>query len=295
MKKFGLLFTVFFTVMFILGCNNERNQTGEIMRIYIAHALDESTENTSAANEWFRAELEAYLGIEVVHMAEVSHVIGVEALRAGHLDIMFASAFNIVNAQDVVDIEIAGTLNHSEINPLTTLFITNNDDIQSIEDLEGNSFAFVSPASGNGFFFPAFHLIQNLNLNSDLITQSGYFFSTVVFSGSHETSISGVSLGDYDAAAVISTVFRDVINSRIVDADNVRIIAETPPAPDSSYIMRANLPEELKDRIRSFFLQLDDTEYFMKAWGFENLRFVAGNYETLEEVRLMLEILNREN
>jgi len=58
--------------------------------------------------------------------------------------------------------------------------------------------------------------------------------------------------------------------------------------------MRADLPDELKDQIRSFFLQLDNTEYFMNAWGFEELRFVEGNYETLEEVRLMMEVLEME-
>jgi len=293
-KKFILFLTVAFIIPFVNGCADGREQSNEITRIYIAHAVDESTENTGAANEWFRAELEAYLGIEVVHMTEVNHVVGIEAMRAGHLDIMFASAFNIVSAQEVVDLEIAGTLNHSEVNPLNTLFITNHDDIQSVEDLEGHSFAFVSPASASGYFFPVFYLIQRFDLNSDLIIQPGYFFNATIFSGSHDTSISAVSLGDFDAAAVLSTVFQGVIDSGIIDANSIRIVGETPPSPDSSYVMRAELPGELKDQIRSFFLQLDNDEYFMNAWGFENLRFIEGNYETLEEVRLMMEILDME-
>jgi len=296
MRKLVLLLVGFVMLISISGCDrHETNQSEVITRLYIAHAPDESTENTGAANEWFRAELEAYLGIEVVHLSEVGHVVGIEAMRAGHLDIMFASAFSIVSAQEVIDIEIAGTLNHSEVNPLNTLFITNNDDIHSVEDLNGHSFAFVSAASASGYFFPAFYLIQNFDLASELIIQPGYFFSATSFSGSHETSIVGVSLKDYDAAAVLATVFRGVIDSGVVDADSVRVIGQTPPSPDSSYIMRADLPDELKNQIRSFFRQLDNEEYFMNAWGFEDLRFIEGNYATLDEVRLMMEILEMDN
>jgi len=293
MKKAILLLSVAFALILSTGCNRN-NQTKEITRIYIAHAIDESTENTGAANEWFRNELEKYLGIEVVQMTDVDHVIAIEAMRGGHLDIMFASAVATVRTQDVVDIEIVGRLNHSEVNPLTSLFITNNDEIQSIEDLEGRSFAFVSPSSSSGFFFPAFYLIQNLGLDGNLITHPGYFFSTTAFSGSHETTASGVGFGDFDAGAVLSTVFRGLVDSGVVNQADFRIIAETPPSPDSNYIMRADLPEDLKNKIRSFFLNLDSRQYFEDAWGFPDLRYLPGDYGVLDDIRFMQEVLGME-
>jgi len=292
MRRVIMCFLAVVGVVFATGCSNETTNENEVTRIYIAHVLDESTENTSWANEMFRAALEEYLGIEVIHMTEVSHVIGIEAMRSGHLDLMFASAFSIVNAQEVLDIEIAGTLNHSEVNPLTTLFITNNDEISDLSDLEGHSFAFVTPVSASGYFFPAFHLIREFDLTPELVTQPGYFFSSTVFSGSHETSITGVSLGDYDAAAVITTVFNSVINSGIIGPESINIISETSPHPDSSYIMRSDLPEDLKNQIRSFFMNWDNEEYYLNAWGFSELRFIPGNYDALDDIRLMLEMLD---
>jgi phosphonate transport system substrate-binding protein len=160
-----------------------------------------------------------------------------------------------------------------------------------MEDLEGHSFAFVNPVSGTGYFLPAFYLVNRFNLSAENILQPGYFFSATTFSNSHDTSIHGTILGDYDAAAVIATVFNSAMESGLINPDDIRIIGETPPGPDSSYIMRAELPEDLKNRIRSFFLALDNTEYFRDAWNFENLRFGPGNYEALEELRYMQEIL----
>jgi len=294
MKKIFVSIVLSFIILTLSACS-KNVETDEITTIYISHILDESTENTAHAREWLRNELEEYLGIKVVHLEEVSHLIGIEAMRAGHLDIMFASAFTTVNAQEVVDIEIAGTLNHSQVNPLNTLFITNNDEIQSLADLRGHSFAFVNPTSASGFFFPAFQLIQDFDLDGELITFDNHFFSTTVFSGSQDASISGVSTGDFDAAAVLSTVYRGVISSGVIDPDSVRIIGQTNPSPDSSYIMRADLPVDLKLSIRSFFLNLDNSDYFLNAWGFEDLRFIEGNYEELDQVRTMMQVLGIEN
>jgi len=293
MKKKTLQTVAFMAILLLSACtengtSNTQTQEGQIERLYIAHVLDESTENTAAANEWLRGALEAYLGIEVVHMSEVSHTVGIEALRSGHLDIMFASAFTALNAQDVVDIEIAGTLTHSIVNPLTTLFITNNDDIKTLDDLRGHTFAFVSPTSSSGYFFPANYLTQKFDLTGTLITQPGHFFSATSFSGSQESSIVGTTLGDFDAAAVLATVFAGVLESGIIGPDEIRIIGETPPGPDSSYIMRAELPREIKDQIQSFFQNLDNETYFLDAWGFKELRYVEGNYDALEDLRRII-------
>ena len=282
-----MISSLIITSLFLMSCTPE--EEGSVTRLYIAHAIDETTPNTGAANEWFREELAAYLGIEVVHVEDINHLIAIEALNAGHLDMVFSSAFNTVMAQEIVDIEIAGTLNHSEVNPIQTLFITAQPDIQTLVDLENRSFAFVSAASNTGFFFPLYHLANELAVDPERMMESNYFFSVAYFSGSHETSINGVNFGDYDAAAVISTVFNSLIATGVIDGSNMHIIDSTPPAPDSSYIMRADLPEEIREGIRSFLLQLDSEDYYRDAWGIENLRFVAPNYETLAQIRSISE------
>ncbi|MEG1647043.1 MAG: PhnD/SsuA/transferrin family substrate-binding protein, partial [Clostridia bacterium] len=58
------------------------------------------------------------------------------------------------------------------------------------------------------FVFVKSMLVNKLNLDVDQLEQSNYFFSTVAFSGKHDSSVIGVTMGDYDAAAVAGATIK---------------------------------------------------------------------------------------
>lgn len=293
MKKLLLSSMVLAATALLAACGQTEGQaaSGGVTEIRIAQAIDESNPESGQANEAFRLALEEYIGIPVVEIENVSYLVGVEAMRAGNVDIMLASVFNYVRANEVVPVEMLAAVANPLNPPAPTIFITRSDrdDINTLADLEGKSFAFVDAASTSGFLFPQYHLVEELGLDPSLIMNSGYFFDTAVFSGGHDTSLMGVNFGDYDAAAVIGSIL-PMLES-VVDLDDIKIIDETMPTPPAGYIVRSELPAELIEQIRSFMLSYDDASFFENVWQNPDARFVESDEAAVDHVRSMMQVL----
>jgi len=272
-------------------------QDNEMTTIRIGLTIDESNPVAGeAASRALAQAMSEFIGMPVEPILDISYIIGIEAMRGGHLDIMLVSPFNYIRTSAVVDVEMLATLplggdvaNHSAF-----IVCASRDDINSIDDLRGKTIAFVSPVSTSGFIFPQYHLVSELGLNPHRIVHSGYFFDTVTFSGGHEASIMGVGFGDFDAAAIAAMFLDNMQDRGLINAADFRIIDTTPPPPHPSYIIRSAIDAELIERIREFFLQFDDPSYFAENWGDGNIRFTAPDLQGYAYVRSMVETLGLE-
>jgi phosphonate transport system substrate-binding protein len=208
---------------------------------------------------------------------------------------MLVTPMSFILAQQLADIEplVYGTVEGSL--PYKTVFITraDRDDINTIADLEGRSFAFVDPASSSGYMYPKAHLVTQYGLDPDQLLNSGYFFEYVTFSGRHDASILGISMGDFDGAAVAYAVLHMV--SDLIDMDNIRIIGETDLIPPPLTIVRANLPQSLRDAILSFYLQFDDEYYFENSrHGNASARYMRAYASSYDVIADTINALNLE-
>ena len=243
-------------------------------RIVVASTAAEDDPAAMGGEEILRAAMQEYLGIEVVMLPDAVFNISLEALRAGHLDVMLVTPMSFILAQQLAEIEplVAGETEGTL--PYKTVFITraDRDDINSISDLQGRSFAFVDPASSSGYMYPKAHLVTRYGLDPDGILSSGYFFEYVTFSGRHDASVLGVIMGDFDAASVAYAILH--MFSNLFDANDIKIIGETDIIPPPLTIARASLPQSLRDAILSFYLQFDDAFYFENSrHGNPNARY----------------------
>jgi len=289
-KKMGLVFLGFILTAVLVGCNNDaETETSEITEIRIAQLIDDSNPNSGIVFEDFRAALEEYLEIPVVGISDTTHVVAIEAMRAGNLEIMWGSPFVYLLAQQALDVErIVVTDNPNSINK--TVFITANDDIQALADLEGHSFAFINPSSASGFLYPAYHLINEFGLTVDEILV-GSFFSTVDFSGGQDNSVLGVINGEFDAAAVGNLNLQSFLASGMVSEDDFRIIADTEIIPFPGYIAASSLPQELIERIRNFMISYNNEDYFETRFNAADTRFVEPDLASINHLRSMVEVL----
>ena len=294
----GKLSLFMLSVLFLFtgsGCANESIESSEITEIKIAQTIDESNPNSGIVFEAFRVGLENHLGIPVVGVEDVSHLVGIEAMRAGNLDLMWGSPFVYLLASRATDVErVVVTSNPNAINK--TVFITRSDrdDIQSIEDLEGNSFAFISSSSTSGFLYPMYHLMLGLDRDRDALLHSGSFFSTVTNSGSQDASIMGVLHGDFDAAAVGFLNYQSLLASGLFEEEELKIFDDTERIPLPGYIARSSLPREVIDEIRTFMLTFEDEVYFEERFNDGNTRFVEPVEEDITHLMSMLEALGME-
>lgn len=288
-----LLLSALFLLFLLSACNQEE----ELTTIRIGLTIDESNPVAGeAASRSLAQAMSDFIGMPVEPVLDISYLIGIEAMRNGHLDIMLVSAFNYIRTSAVVDVELlvslpmrAGASNHSA-------FITRADreDINSIYDLEGKTFAFVDAVSTMGFVFPTYYLVSELGLNPDLIMHSGYFFDTTTFSGGHEASVMGVGMGDFDSAAIGAMFIENMDERGLINAADFKIIAYTEPVPNPSYIIRSALDQDIIENIREFFLSFDESAYFAENWGDGSLRFTSPDIAGYAYVRSIVNTLGLE-
>jgi phosphonate transport system substrate-binding protein len=263
--------------------------SGDVAEIRIALLIDDGNPQSGLVFEAFRKDLEEHIGIPVRVIEGATHLVGIEAMRAGNLDIMWGSPFVYLLARDATEVErLVVTENPASINK--TVFITANDRIHTLDDMRGGTFAFISPASTSGFLYPMYHLMNMLNMERDDILTGG-FFDTVTYSGSQDASIMGTVHGDFDAAAVGGIFIENMTERGLINPGDIKVIAETPPLPDPGYIVRTALGEDVVARIREFFMEYRSEDYFTHNWGGGNDRFSPPDVEGFTYFRSVVRTL----
>ncbi len=220
------------------------------------------------------------------------YAIGVTALAEGNVDVLYLSPFTYYNATQQADVEpLVTTSGDFSARPYNTIFITKSDrdDIQSLDDLQGKSFAFVDPASSSGFLYPSYDLVTELNLDSDRYLESGYFFDSTVYSGSHVNSMVGVLNENFDAAGVAHAVIDFVpIVAPEYQMSDLKIIHQTDVIPNPFYIVSTDMDPVLKETLLNFYLFWDDADYFEQVYGDPETRYVLVN---IDEVNTVLDVV----
>lgn len=273
------------------GCfNDNETNTDEVTVIRIAQLIDDANPQSGIVFEDFRQALEDYLGIPVEGITDTTHVVAIEAMRSGNLEIMWGSPFVYLLATGALDVErLVVTDNENAINK--GVFITAHDDIHTLADLEGRSFSFINPSSASGFLYPAYHLINAFDLTVDELLVST-FFSSVHYAGAQDASVMGVIHGDFDAGIVGNLNLQSFLASGLITPEQIRIIDATEIIPFPGYIATKTLPEELRTRIANFMIAYDNTDYFMERFNDSNTRFVHPNEAAIDHLRGMVEVLD---
>jgi phosphonate transport system substrate-binding protein len=155
-------------------------------------------------------------------------------------------------------------------------------EVNSFEDLLGNSFAFVDPISNTGYYFPVWRALQ---LGED----PKRFFGATTFTHSHEKSIEMVAEGVVDAAAVDHLVFEGLVKQRPELEDHVRIIEKSRLFGIPPVVVKRDMDPELREKLLDLLLGIhrhDKGRQAMESLGFE--RFVPGrdaDYDAVEAMR----------
>lgn len=300
MKKHFINFMVIGFTLLLAACGNTGDASGVgengdwPKEIALVQTPNEDNPNSASMHSQLREHLVEELGIEVVEHEGGSYAIGIEAMASGNIDIMLASPMSFYQAERIAGAELLVTPQADNIPEYYTIFITHvdNKDINSLEDLQGKNFAFVNAASSSGYLYPKGTLVEELDLDPALVEQSGYFFENVTFTESHQNSLIGVAMGDFDAAAVAASQFDMMVEAANIDKDDIKIIGRTQSIPDPSYIIRGDLPEDLKKAIQDAFVSFDDEAYFEVIHQSPDVRFYATDADYYAETINMLEKIN---
>ncbi|MFP4649221.1 MAG: phosphate/phosphite/phosphonate ABC transporter substrate-binding protein [Halorhodospira sp.] len=199
----------------------------------------------------FIKHMEEVTGKDVRFFSADSYSAQVEALRSGRLHVAGLSTGTNpfgVNIGGFVPFAIMGT-DEGEYGYRMQVIVHADSDIESLDDLQGETVAHTEEASNSGNQAP-----RALLAEEGLVPGEDY---EVTYSGGHDRSILGVANEDYVAAPIASSVLERMADRDQVDMDDLRIIYETESFPTTGYGYAHNLHPRLAMLIRKAFFTFD--------------------------------------
>jgi len=289
-KTVGLAVVCVLILGLLAACGGGRANYSEIDRLRIALLIEDAAPEMRGLFEDFRTGLEEHIGMPVEIIEGATHSVGIEAMRAGNLEIMWGSPFVYLLAGMDMDVyRLVVTDSPTAVNK--TVFITACDDINYMGDLRGRSFAFITRASTSGFIYPMYDMMNYFGMTEDEIMVGG-LFRGVEFAGSQNAAIMGVIHGSYDAAAVGNLNLQNVIRAGLIEEGDVRIFESSEIIPFPGYIASGRLSYELRVKITEFLLTYENEEYFAARFNNDpTVRFVEPDVQQIEHLRSMVAAL----
>ena len=261
-----------------------RHAVAQPSKIRVGLIPSEDSRAMLASSDQLLKALEQNLGLPVQGFVASDYNGVIEAMRAGHVEVAYLGPFSYVLGATVAPIEAfctaetakqGKTFYHSQIIALKESGITR------IEDLKGKSFAFVDPSSTSGHLFPKAGLIK-LGLDPDT------FFGRTLFTGSHDANALAVVNKRVDGATIADRILDAAIAKKMVDPAAIQVVWRSDPIPESPTVWRKNLPDDLKARIKTAFLNIRDI-----TWADQGKlnRFVETNDAAYDIIRDTAKVL----
>lgn len=237
----------------------------------------------------FLDHLSELTGKQVVYFPVQSYAAQIEAMRAGRLHVSGFAAGAVqeaVNTAGFIPAVIMADLN-GVYGYTMQIIVQPGSDIETLEDVVGRQLAFVSPTSNSGYKAPSALLYAELGVKPD----EGY---QTAFSGGHDNSILGVVNGDYEAAAIASSVMERMIDREVLSSDDIRIIYESQSFPSTAYGYAHDLDPELAAAINEAFLTFDWEGTSLKEEFSDSDQFAAIDYARDWEVLRQIDAASKE-
>jgi phosphonate transport system substrate-binding protein len=229
--------------------------------------------------------LEKNLGIKVQGFVAADYNGVIEAMRANHIEVAYLGPFSYVLGTTIAPIEAFATAETAKSGRTfyhSQIIARKDSGLKDIKDLKGRTVAFVDPSSTSGHLFPKAGLIK-MGINPDT------YFGRVMFTGSHDANALAVANKRVDAATIADRIFDAAVQKKLVNADEIEVLWRSDPIPESPTCWRKNLPEDLKARIKSAFLNIRDI-----TWADQGKlnRFVETNDAAYDVIRETAKALN---
>lgn len=171
--------------------------------------------------------------------------------------------------------EIGGQVSYQSL-----VLVPSGSEADSLLDLRGKRFASADVLSTSGWLFPATWL-----MNEGEDPES--FFDEHLITRGHDRSVSAVSSGYADAAAVHSLVYAQTVEEDPSVGEKTRVIVRSPPFGMPPVVVPAQLDRELKDLLRAAMLKMHTDPLGRKTLAPLHIdRFVMpvdGLYDTVRE------------
>lgn len=207
-------------------------------------------------------------------------------LEQGEVDVAFiCSAPYVYDSEKFgVQLLVAPQVN-GEAHYRSNIIVHKDSHIQSVADLKNQSFVFVDPKSNTGKLYPTYLLAkQNETPES--------YFSSFLFSYSHNKSVEMVAKKRVTAAAVDSIVYSFMLATNSPYAQQTRIIHRSPTFGIPPVVVPQNLSPYLRKSLLAIFLEMHldpEGQKILEAMKIEKFIEVPdSNYDSIRAMKAFL-------
>ena len=214
----------------------------------------ESAPTVMRLNEPLRAYLEKRLGIPVKLVVGANYAATGEALRFGRLDIAYLGPVTYILQSRRTKLEPFARPSHAMVGPTfqAVIIVPRDSSAKSLKDLKGGEIAFGDPASTSGTWVPRYQL-----LDAGLVSGRDYKLRVL---GAHDAVALAVANKKVTAGGLSMPIYKRLLKEGKLNAEALRVLAESPAIPEYMWTFRAGLDPEFKEEIRQAFIHVDDPE-----------------------------------
>lgn len=279
LKNFLVLVLITGLLVSTWGCSSQQasvqgKNPAKLIMAYLPNEDLAGDVNRKQSRDMLMKDMTEFLGIpvEVVILDDYNAVI--ETMRNEKTHIAQFGPFSYIIAHDRSKAEAVCVAAKDQASAFyNSLLVTHKDSgIQTIEDIRGKSMSFVDPASTSGNLVPRATMVAKLGVKPEEIDTK--LFKSVQFAGNHANSLMAAANKTVDVAAVSTSTYANSIKKGLVKEEDIRIIIKSDPIPSSPIAIYSGLPDDLKAKIKEFFLTYDKPEFF-KLRNEEGKRYIA--------------------
>lgn len=253
-------------VVVFSGCSSQTSN-GESKsnpdKLIVALIPDENAATVIQDNQGLKDFLNEKLGKDIELVVTTDYSSMIEAARNDRLDLAYFGPLSYVLAKSKSEIEPFAARIKGGTKTYNSCLIGNTKaGVTDFDLIKGKTFAFGDPASTSSRLFPELTLKEN-----GLIKGDDY---EGVFLGAHDAVALAVQNGNAQAGGLACPILESLQEKGMIDDTKVTLIAKTAPIPQYPWTMRSSLNPELKETIRTAFIELDDEKVLkpFKADGF---------------------------
>lgn len=260
MKKFiSACCAVFFSLVTVMA--NAVNPDPSTLKV--ALLPDENAATVIKKNRPLQEYLEKKLDRKVQLIVTTDYSSMIEAMRHGRLDLAYFGPLSYVLAKQKSEIEPFAAIRQKGKTTYQAVVIANTSaGIDRIEDIAGKDVAFGDKASTSSHLIP-----KSMLAEKKLYAGQNY---REHFVGAHDAVAMSVQNGHAQAGGLSKLIFETLVSRGMIKPEKVKVIAESEPFPQYPWTMRSDLDPQLKQKIKSAFMEINDPAILkpFKAEGF---------------------------
>ena len=240
-------------------------QAQDIKELNFGIISTESQANQKPIWEPFIAAMSEQIGMPVNAFYATQYAGVIEAMRFGQVQLAWLGGKSYIEANKIADAEVfAQTVNADGTKGYFSHLIMNKNSpmlaeakqlggdkfvIQNAPDL---TFAFNETNSTSGYLVPSYYVFAQNSVNPKNA------FKRLVFSGNHEATALAVANNQVDVATNNSESLSRLEKTNPQAKENIEVIWTSVLIPSDPIAWRADLPEDIKTKVKDFFYNYQD-------------------------------------